>query len=186
MRICVYLSASVDAPVRFHDTARELGRRIGDRGHDLVYGGGNVGTMGALAKGAKEAGAQVLSVIPRFFHEDDLTFAASDEIVLTDDLQERRRIMIERSDAAIALPGGFGTMEELAEFLTLRQLGFHHKPLVLVDLDGFWEGYLALIDRMRTERMIHEDHRDLILVAPGGIEAVDALEAACSGEEGGG
>ena len=177
MRICVYLSASVDAPKTFHENARQLGRRIGDGGHDLVYGGGNVGTMGALAEGAHDTGARILSVIPRFFHEDDLTFAASHEIVLTEDLQERRRIMIDRSDAAIACPGGFGTLEELAEFLTLRQLGFHHKPLVLVDMYGFWEGYLELIERMRKERMIHEDHRDLILVAPDGVTAVEQLEA---------
>ena len=176
MRICVYLSASVDAPGAFHENARQLGLRIGSGGHDLVYGGGNIGTMGALAEGAHEAGARIVSVIPRFFHEEDLTFAASDEIILTEDLQERRRIMIDRADAAVACPGGFGTMEELAEFLTLRQLGFHHKPLVLVELHGFWEGYLALIDRMRRERMIHEDHRDLILVAGGGVEAVEQLE----------
>lgn len=176
MRICVYLSASAEAARHFHDEARQLGRRIGDGGHSLVYGGGAVGTMGALAEGAAETGARITSVIPRFFHDLDLTFARSDEIVLTEDLQERRRIMIERADAAIALPGGFGTMEEIAEFLTLRQLGFHHKPLVLVDLFGFWEGYLAQIERMRHERMIHEDHRDLILVAPDAARAVDRLE----------
>ncbi len=181
MRICVYLSASRDAPAHFHETARQLGMRIGSGGHSLVYGGGSTGTMGALAEGAHETGASITSVIPRFFHEDNLTFAASDEVVLTEDLQERRRIMIDRSDCAVAMPGGFGTMEELAEFLTLRQLGFHHKPLVLVDLLGFWEGYLAQIERMRKERMIHEDHRDLILVAHEAAEAIDRLEKAVGG-----
>ena len=182
MQICVYLSASIDAPRPFFDEARAVGRRIGRGGHGLVYGGGNVGTMNEVALGAKEAGANVVSVIPTFFHQDDLTFSDSDEVILTEDLQERRRIMIERSDAAIALPGGFGTMEEVAEFLTARQLGFHHKPLVLVDIDGFWSGYRAQIDRMRSERMIHEDHRDLILVAESGEEAVGMIERALGAE----
>ena len=177
MKICVYLSASVDAPRPFFEHARALGRRLGEGGHSLVYGGGNIGTMQEVAAGAKEKGAEVVSVIPRFFHNEELTFEESDELILTEDLQERRRIMMERADAAIALPGGFGTLEEVAEFLTARQLGFHHKPLVLVDLDGFWSGYLDLIDRMRTEKMIHEDHRDLILVSPDGTGAIEQLEA---------
>ncbi len=181
MRILVYLSASIDAPRRFFETARAVGHRIGAGGHSLVYGGGNVGTMNEVAEGAKEGGASITSVIPRFFHDENLTFLESDELILTEDLQERRRIMIERSDAAIALPGGFGTLEEVAEFLTLRQLGFHHKPLVLVDLDGFWEGYLMLMERMRHEKMIHEDHRDLILVAPEGVAAVELLESLDTG-----
>jgi uncharacterized protein (TIGR00730 family) len=176
VRICVYLSASDHAPRHFHEEARQLGRRLGVGGHSLVYGGGAIGTMGALAEGAAEARVRITSVIPRFLDDLDLTFAQSDEIVLTEDLQERRRIMIERSDAAIALPGGFGTLEEVAEFLTLRQLGLHHKPLVLVDLFGFWSGYLALIERMRKERMIHEDHRDLLLVAPDAASALGELE----------
>jgi hypothetical protein len=178
VRICVYLSASPEAARHFHEEARQLGRRLGAGGHSLVYGGGAIGTMGALAEGAAETGTRITSVIPRFFHDLELTFVRSDEIVLTEDLQERRRTMIERSDAAIALPGGFGTLEEIAEFLTLRQLGFHHKPLVLVDLHGYWEGYLAQTERMRREKMIHEDHRDLILIAPDAASAVDRLEAA--------
>lgn len=84
--------------------------------------------------------------------------------------------MIERSDAAIALPGGFGTLEELAEFLTAHQLGFHEKPLVIVDLDGFWSGYLTQIERMREERMIHDVHKDLIRVVEDGVAAVELLE----------
>jgi len=132
--------------------------------------------MGELAEGATESGAHITSVIPRFFHEDDLTYTASDQLVLTDDMQERRRIMIEKSDAAIALPGGFGTLEELAEFLTLRQLGFHRKPLVLVDSDQFWTGFLSLIQRMHTEKMIQDADRDLVLVETTPDAAVERLE----------
>ncbi|MGA1781234.1 MAG: TIGR00730 family Rossman fold protein [Planctomycetota bacterium] len=176
MQICVYLSASLEAPRPYFETARAVGRRIGTGGHGLVYGGGNIGTMEEVARGAKETGASVVSVIPSFFHEDGLTFEESDELIVTRDMQERRRIMIERSDAAIALPGGFGTLEELAEFLTAHQLGFHEKPLVIVDLDGFWSGYLTQIERMREERMIHDVHKDLIRVVEDGVAAVELLE----------
>lgn len=176
MKICVYLSASCDAPRAYFESARALGRRIGSGGHALIYGGGNIGTLGELAEGAKESGAHITSVIPRFFHEDNLTYTASDQLVLTDDLQERRRIMIEQSDAAIALPGGFGTLEELAEFLTLRQLGFHRKPLALVDSDQFWSGFLSLLQRMHTEKMIQDADRDLVLVETSPNAAVERLE----------
>lgn len=175
MRVTVYCASSDDAPEKYRQDASALGAAIADGGHELVYGGGNIGSMRAIAESAEAGGASVVSVIPRFFDERGLTFANSTEIHLTDDMQQRRRIMWEKCDGAIALPGGFGTLEEVAEFLTLNQLGILEKPLVLADLDGFWRPLLDLYDRMTEEKMLHSSIRDRVLVAPDAVAAIELL-----------
>lgn len=176
MRIAVYCSSSDLADESFRRDAEALGESIGIGGHELIYGGGNIGSMGVLARAATNHGARVVSVIPHFFNDQGLTHEDSDEIQLTDDMQQRRKIMWERADAAIALPGGFGTLEEVAELLVLNQLELAEKPMVLANLDGFWDPLLLQFDRMVSLKMTIPEHRDLIQVAKDGPSALALLQ----------
>jgi len=176
MNVCVYCSSSDRVDRRYFDAAAELGRLLGERKNNLVYGGGNTGPMHAMAAAAKSAGARVISVIPRAFRERGLAFDRSDEVVETGDLQERRMTMVKGSDVFIALPGGFGTLEEVAENLTMRQLGLHQRPLSLVNVDGFWNGFLAYLDQLEEGRFIHPEHRRLVHVADSPKASLDYLD----------
>ena len=176
MRVAVYCSSSDAADEKYRQDAESLGTSIGQRGHELVYGGGNIGSMGVLAIAATKSGARVVSVIPHFFNDQGLTYNASDEILVTEDMQQRKREMWERADAAIALPGGYGTLEELTEILVLNQLDLVEKPLVLANLDGFWDPLLQQFDQMVSSKMTSLDHQRLVKVAPDGSSALSMLE----------
>lgn len=176
MNVCVYCSSSNRVDRRYFDVATELGRLLGQRKNNLVYGGGNTGPMHALAVAAKEAGGRVISVIPRAFQERGLTFEFSDEVVVTEDLQSRRMTMVKGSDVFIALPGGYGTLEEVAENLTMRQLDLHQRPLALVNVDGFWDGFLAFLDQLERGSFIHPEHRKLAHLAASPQDALDHLD----------
>ena len=147
---------------------------MGEAGLRLIYGGGGAGLMGAVARGCAEAGGKVTGIIPRFLmskerSENDL--ADLDELVLTDDMHERKHAMFERSDAFVALPGGIGTLEELIEVMTWAQLARHDKPIVIADLGGFWGPLLTLLDHMRGEGFVHTASR----VQPLVIESAEAV-----------
>lgn len=168
-----------------------LGRSIASAGLQLVYGGGAKGIMGAVAKGAKEAGGKVLGIIPRFLISKEASEAAVkslDEVVVTDNMHQRKHMMFERSDAFVALPGGIGTVEEIVEIMTWAQLGRHRKPIVFVNVRGFWTPFLAALDHMRDEGFIHTTH----LVSPIVVESAKAVvpavlaAATASGEPTGG
>lgn len=176
MNVCVYCSSSDRVDRRYFDTAKELGRLLGERKNNLIYGGGNTGPMHALAGAAKTAGARVISVIPRAFDERGLTFEGSDEVVVTDDMQKRRMTMVKGSDVFLALPGGFGTLEEVAENLTMRQLDLHQRPLSLVNTDGFWDGFLKFLDQLEEGKFIHPKHRLLAHVSATPTKALDYLD----------
>ena len=176
MRVAVYCSSSVIADECFRHDAEALGRLLGTGGHDLIYGGGNIGSMGALASAASSCGGRVVSVIPHFFNDQGLTYEDSDEIHLTDNMQQRRRMMWERADAAIALPGGFGTLEEISEMLVLNQLELEKKPMVLANVDCFWDPLLQQFDRMVSMKMAIDDHRRLVQVAEDGPSALALLQ----------
>ena len=176
MRVAVYCSSSDAADDFYRKDAASLGTSIGRGGHELVYGGGNIGSMGVLAEAATDSGARVVSVIPHFFNDQGLTYSASDEILVTDDMQQRRREMWQRADGAIALPGGFGTLEELSEILVLNQLELEQKPIVLANVDGFWDFLLQQFDRMVASKMTTADHRRLVQVAEDGPSALSLLQ----------
>ena len=176
MNVCVYCSSSDLVDPKYLEVARELGRLLGERKNNLVFGGGNTGSMNALAEGVKESGGRVISVIPTFMHMKGLTFADSDEIVETEDMQVRRITMIKGSDVFIGLPGGLGTLEEVSENLTMRQLKLHDKPLCLVDVDGFWDPLLTFFDQIRDGGFLLGEHRDLIHSAPTPAEALVRLD----------
>ena len=176
MRVAVYCSSSDAADECYRRDAISLGAAIGAGGHELVYGGGNIGSMGVLATAAHQTGARVVSVIPHFFNDQGLTYTDSCEIHLTDDMQQRRKMMWELADAAIALPGGYGTLEELSEILVLNQLDLARKPLVFANLDGFWDPLLQQFERMAVQKMTSSDHQRLVCVASDGSAALTKLE----------
>jgi len=177
MNICVYCASSDRVDPAYGAVAEHLGRLLGERKNNLVFGGGNTGPMNQLANAVKDAGGRVISVIPKAFDARGFTFARSDEIVRTENLQERRLTMIKGSDVFIALPGGFGTLEEVAENLTMRQLGLHHRPLALVDVNGFWSPFLEFVNRLERDRFILPEHRSLLFLAPTPEAALDHLDA---------
>ncbi|GLK80661.1 cytokinin riboside 5'-monophosphate phosphoribohydrolase [Methylopila turkensis] len=134
--------------------AASLGRALARAGVGLVYGGGNIGLMGAVARAALEAGGHVTGIIPQFLVDREVMLADVQELLVTADMHERKRLMFERSDAFVALPGGVGTLEELVEQMTWAQLGRHDKPILIADFDGFWSPLLTLLEHMTTEGFI--------------------------------
>jgi len=150
--ICVYCSSSRDLDPKYYEVGAAIGRGLAERGWGLIYGGGNSGTMGAVARATKSAGGRVVGVIPEFMKERELTFCEADELVTVNSMRERKRIMAERADAFITLPGGIGTLEEVSEIMVERGLAMHDKPLVLVNQDGYYDGLLAYFERMIADR----------------------------------
>jgi len=148
VRFTVYTSSSDAVDERYRAAARAFGYRLGERGDALVYGGTDVGLMGVLAKATRQAGGHVTGALPQLMAERGLADQDCDELLITDGMGDRKRAMYERADAFVALPGGFGTIEELLEVLTLRQLGYHHKPIVLLDVAGFWEPLLQVFEHL--------------------------------------
>ena len=148
--------------------------RIAQAGLRLIYGGGTKGIMGAVADGALRAGGKVTGIIPRFLINKEATEAALgrlDELVVTENMHQRKHTMFEKSDAFVALPGGIGTVEEIVEIMTWAQLGHHRKPIVFGNIEGFWDPMLALIDHMRAEGFIHTAH----LVKPLVVDQAEAI-----------
>ncbi|MGQ2906553.1 MAG: TIGR00730 family Rossman fold protein [Aliihoeflea sp.] len=173
--ICVYCGSSPGNSPIYLEAGRTLGRAIADAGLTLVYGGGLKGIMGAVANGAIERGGHVTGIIPRFLIRkeagDEAGLDHLDEVILTEDMHERKHAMFERSDSFVALPGGIGTVEEIVEIMTWAQLGRHQKPMVFGNVAGFWNPMLALIDHMKAEGFIHSQHmvRPLVVTEPGRI-----------------
>jgi hypothetical protein len=165
MNVCVYCSSSDRVDRVFFDVAERLGRLLGERRNNLVYGGGNTGPMRALADAVKGSGGRVLSVIPKVFRERGLCYERSDEVVVTANLQERRMTMLRDSDGFLALPGGFGTLEEVAENLAARQLDLHTRPLCLVNVNQFWDPLTSFLDHLVDGRFAKPEHRALLHVA---------------------
>lgn len=152
--VCVYCGSGPGTNPRFVETAIALGKTFADNGIRLVYGGGSVGLMGAIAKSALDHGGTVTGIIPDFLRSRENALTRVQEMIVTPDMHERKRLMFERSDAFVALPGGVGTLEELVEQMTWQQLGRHNKPILLANIDGFWEPLLALLAHMRATEFI--------------------------------
>jgi len=176
LHIAVFCGASSGHDPIHVATAREVGRAIAQRGLGVVYGGGHVGLMGAVADAAMEAGGRVVGVIPGFMTERELAHERVSELVIVRDMHERKLVMHERSQAVIALPGGFGTMDELFELLTWRQLGLHAKPMGLLNVNGFYSPLLAQMERMEVEGFLHGDTRVMFDNDAGAL--IDGLVAA--------
>ena len=152
--ICVYCGSGPGSDPRFIEAAIALGKILAENRIRLVYGGGSIGLMGALATSVLDHGGSVTGIIPDFLTSRENALTRVQELVVTPDMHERKRLMFERSDAFVALPGGVGTLEELVEQLTWKQLGRHTKPILLANVDGFWEPLLALLAHMRSTQFI--------------------------------
>ncbi len=152
--VCVYCGSGPGTNHRFVEAATALGKIFAENGVSLVYGGGSNGMMGAIAKSTLDHGGKVIGIIPDFLISRENAMARVQELIVTPDMHERKRLMFERSDAFVALPGGIGTLEELVEQLTWKQLGRHSKPILLANIDEFWEPLLALFTHMRATEFI--------------------------------
>ena len=152
--ICVYCGSGPGSNPRFIEAAIALGKILAENRIRLVYGGGSIGLMGALATSLLDHGGTVTGIIPDFLTSREHALTRVQELIVTPDMHERKRLMFERSDAFVALPGGVGTLEELVEQMTWKQLGRHTKPVLLANIDGFWEPLLALLAHMRATQFI--------------------------------
>lgn len=177
-RVCVFAASSPGTEAGFARATQELGTELGRRKLELVYGGANVGLMGRLADAALSAGAHVIGVMPRHLVEYEIAHQGLPDLRIVESMHERKALMAELSDAFVALPGGFGTLEETFEVLTWRQLGLHHKPVALLNIAGFFDPLIAFLDRGVELRFISRENRDLLLVE----ETVDRMFAALQRE----
>jgi uncharacterized protein (TIGR00730 family) len=163
--ICVYCGSATGDDPRYAAAADSFGRALAHAGFGLVFGGGSCGLMGITARAALNAGGRVTGVIPAFLDAREIALEGLTELIVVDDMHTRKRIMYEKSDAFVALPGGIGTLEELAEQLTWIQLGRHGKPLVIADIGGFWRPLLTLFAHMHNSGFIREGYDVRYLVA---------------------
>ena len=152
--VCVYCGSSAGTNPRFIEAASVFGKILAENGIRLVYGGGSNGLMGAVANGVLDHGGSVTGIIPEFLNSRERMLTRVQELVVTPDMHERKRLMFERSDAFVALPGGVGTLEELVEQMTWQQLGRHSKPILLANIEGFWEPLFALMSHMHATQFI--------------------------------
>ena len=178
--ICVYCGSNTGSDPEFAVAARALGRLMAESGIRLVYGGGSVGLMGDLAMSVLDQGGSVTGVIPDFLVNREHMLERSQERIITCDMHERKRIMFERADAFVALPGGIGTLEELVEQMTWQQLGRHTKPVLLANVDNFWEPLLALLAHMRATEFIRAGLAVSILKAERVEDILPRLRAAAA------
>ncbi len=176
--VCVFCGSSVPADARYRDAARALGALVARRDIALVYGGGRVGLMGELADAALAHGGRVIGVIPAGLFAREVNHTGLTELREVASMHERKQLMYDLSDAFIALPGGLGTLEELAEVATWSQLGLHSKPVVLLDVEGFWSPLITQLDRMVGAGLLGPAGRDLIRQARSPGEALAVLTAA--------
>lgn len=171
MRICVYAASSAHCAPEFLAAARELGGHIAAAGATLVYGGGAVGLMGAVADGALDAGGHVIGIIPRFMTEVEWQHTGIATLEVVEDMRERKHRLLTDSDAVVALPGGCGTLEELAEAITLKRLGLYFNPILMVNTLNFYAPLLRFLDDMIDAKFLNREHRAMwdVVDTPGEV-----------------
>ncbi len=174
-RVCVFCGSSPGHDKRFVESARAVGRILAENGMELVYGGGRVGMMGAVAEAALAAGGRVTGIIPEALERREVAFQGLTELIVVDSMHERKQKMADRSDAFVALPGGFGTFEEFCEIVTWSQLGMHTKPCVLVDVHQYYAPLVAMIDRAHEAGFVRTEHRDIVSTITSPDELIAAL-----------
>ncbi len=178
--ICVYCGSSPGTEPAFIEAAQKFGKIIAENGMRLVYGGGSVGLMGALAEAVLQHGGEVTGIIPEFLTKRERPRRLAQELIVTHDMHERKRTMFERADAFVALPGGLGTLEELVEQLTWVQLGRHKKPILIANIAGYWSPLLALVEHMRAVKFVPSELRVDYLVAKRVEEILPMLREAAN------
>lgn len=158
MRICVYCASSAHCDRVYHDAAHTLGRTLAEAGATVVYGGGAVGLMGALANGVLEAGGNVIGIIPRFMTDVEWQHPGVRNLEVVEDMRERKHRLLTGSDAVVALPGGCGTLEELFEAITLKRLGLYLNPIVLLNTNDFYAPLQSFMEQVIDQRFMHPEH----------------------------
>jgi uncharacterized protein (TIGR00730 family) len=181
--VCVYCGSANGTDPAYAAAAEEFGRVLAESGIRLVYGGGSVGLMGIVARRVLAEGGMVTGIIPQFLKDREVMLTEVSELIVTPDMHERKRIMFERSDAFVALPGGIGTLEETVEMLTWAQLGRHAKPVVLANIEGFWDPLSDLLKHMQAQGFLSKAFIGLsgeipYLIVPTVAEIVPALRTA--------
>jgi hypothetical protein len=179
--LCVYCGSRAGHREAYLEAAREVGRHIGQRGWQLVYGGGNVGLMGAVADAALAHGARVVGVIPRTLVEREVAHLALHEQLVVDTMHQRKQAMAERADAFLALPGGIGTLEELYEVWTWRHLGYHDQPIGLLNAGGFYDGLLAFMRHTVAEGFLSASQLEGLRAGQDAGALLDELQALAAG-----
>ena len=175
--VCVFCGASPGARPIYHEAAAQLGRHIAERGLTLVYGGGAVGLMGVVADAALAAGGEVIGIIPQSLERAEIGHKGLTRLEVVDGMHARKARMAELADAFIALPGGLGTLEELFEVWTWGQLGYHAKPLGLLEVDGFYARLTDFLDHLMAERFVREQHRAILQVSASPAELLARMDA---------
>ena len=178
--VCVYCGSGPGTNPHFTEGAKAFGKALAENNIRLVYGGGSLGLMGSVATSVLDHGGTVTGIIPEFLRKRENALTRVQEMVVTPDMHERKRLMFERSDAFVALPGGLGTLEELVEQLTWQQLGRHAKPVLLANIDGFWEPLFSLVAHMRQTQFIRAGLSVDILKADKVEEIIPRLRAAAA------
>ena len=174
-RVCVFCGSRNGTRDQYVAAARRMGEALARRGIGLVYGGGGIGLMGVLADAAVSAGGDVIGVIPKALMAREVAHRGLPDLRVVASMHERKAVMAELADAFVALPGGFGTLEEFCEALTWAQLGIHRKPCGLLNVEGFFDPLLSLFDHAVRERFVSPDHRSLVVVEEDPERLLDAL-----------
>jgi uncharacterized protein (TIGR00730 family) len=176
--VCVFCGSNAGVSGAYAEAARVLARAIAGRGLRLVYGGGSIGLMGVLGEEALAAGGHVIGVTPRRLVEREVVRNSLSELHVVETMQERKSLMADLSDCFIALPGGFGTLDELFEMLTWTQLGYHRKPCALLDVEGYFERLIAFLDHSVEQRFVTAAHRAMLIVERNPATLLDRLATA--------
>lgn len=176
MKICVYSASSGQVPERYAAVARELGRLLARGGHTLINGAGRTGLMGATTDACLAAGGETVGVIPQFMVEQGWQHTGMTRLIVTEDMHRRKETMADLSDGCIALPGGVGTLEELLEIITWKQLGLYLKPIVVLNTAGYFDPLLSQLDRAAEEQFMRQVHKQIWCVAATPEEAVRLVE----------
>ncbi len=176
MKICVYGAASNEIERSFILDGEKLGRKMGERKHSLVFGGGANGLMGAVARGISENGGYIIGVAPHFFNVDGVLFEKCDELITTDTMRQRKKKMEDLSDAFIVTPGGIGTFEEFLEILTLKSLDRHKKPIALLNTNGYYDNLIRFLEDGVKQNFLKKGNLDLFFVSDDADAVLDYLE----------
>ncbi|MHB9056645.1 MAG: LOG family protein [Paludibacteraceae bacterium] len=174
--ICVYCSSSSKIDSKYVEMAKKLGTFLADSDMQLIYGGGSVGLMGVLADSVLEKGGKVTGIIPKFMVEAEWQHNGLTQLILTESMHERKEKMAAMSDAAVALPGGYGTLEELLEIITWKQLGIYKNPIIIVNVDGYYNSLLAQFKQAADELFIRPKHLEMWTVVETADEVLDAIK----------
>ena len=176
MKICVYGAASTTIDEKYIKATEDLGRKLANRGHGLVFGAGANGLMGAAARGVYEKGGEIIGVVPTFFNVDGVLFDNCTELIRTDTMRERKQIMEDRADAFVMTPGGIGTFEEFFEILTLKQLGRHKKPVAIFNIDGYYDALAEMMETAIRENFVREEIKGIYKVFEDADQLLDYIE----------